>query len=545
MARIAESASILLMKNRMFASEADESSESALQRILRRIRRTREFPAISKYVIEINQKLAANPESSSASDLADVILKDYGLTNKLLKLVNSAFYSRAAGTVSTITRAVIVLGYENVRLASLSLTLFEHFKGKSANTPDLGETLISSFWAGVLARDIANRMGSIDPEEAFICAMMSQLGKLLMITFLPRVYKAICDSMASNNESESRAARRVCGVTYEELGMAMAEQWNFPSQIRTSMQPLTNKQLDNKRKPPYPLEAICSFVKELSGIIAKDQTGTNGPPMRNLLQRYKPILGISNVGLKELIWNSLDKLQQHARVLNIAIDRSNFLTQLSMAYQPSKTTQPPITADLETDLADGAIRLNPDIATGTPNETIVVQHAEKIITAGIEEISQVMTSAQDMNEVASMSLEVLYRALGFQRSLMFIFDVASRSMVVQFGYGRDSRRLIGDIRFRVDSRKDLFNLAISTGKDLIMDDARDPRNRNLIPQWYRARIDAPAFIFLPVKIRDACIGAFYADRSSDGRPITEIEHQHLSNLRDQLVLAIAHQQRTR
>lgn len=545
MVSTAESVSILHIEKHMLASEVDESSESALERILRRIRRTRDFPAISKYIIEINQKLAANPESSSASDLADVILKDYGLTNKLLKLVNSAFYSRTAGKVSTITRAVIVLGYENVRLASLSLTLFEHFKGKSANTPDLGETLISSFWAGVLARDMANGMGSIDPEEAFICAMMSQLGKLLMITFLPRLYKAICDYMARNNESETRAARRVCGVTYEELGMAMAEQWNLPSQIRNSMQPLTNKQLDNKRKPPYPLEALCSFVKELSGIIAKDQTGINGPAMRNLLQRYQPVLGISKIGLKELIWNSLDKLQRHARVLNIAIDRSNFLTRLSMVYQPSKTTLPPKTADLETDMADGAIGLNPDTGTGTPNETIVVHRAEEIITAGIEEISQVMASAQNMNEVASMSLEVLYRAMGFQRSLMFIYDGTTRSMVVQFGYGRDSRRLIGNIRFRVDSGKDLFNLAINTGKDLIMADTRDQRNRNLIPQWYRARIDAPAFIFLPVKIWNACIGAFYADRHCDGRPITEIEHQHLSKLRDQLVLAIAHQQRTR
>lgn len=104
------------------------SGQTVLERMINRIGRTDEFPAISRYLAEINQKLASNPETSNASELANVILKDYALTNKMLKLVNSAFYGLTAGKVTTVTRAVVVLGYENIRLATLSLVLFEHFK---------------------------------------------------------------------------------------------------------------------------------------------------------------------------------------------------------------------------------------------------------------------------------------------------------------------------------------------------------------------------------------------------------------------------------
>ena len=120
----------------------DSRVGTPLEKVLRRILRTKDFPTISKYITEINQKLSEPAIHSSASELANIILKDYALTNKLLKLVNSAFYGFVSGKVTTITRAVVLLGYDNVRLAALSLLLFEHFKSKtnSMRSPDPNES---------------------------------------------------------------------------------------------------------------------------------------------------------------------------------------------------------------------------------------------------------------------------------------------------------------------------------------------------------------------------------------------------------------------
>jgi hypothetical protein len=64
----------------------------------------------------------------------------------------------------------------------------------------------------------------------------------------------------------------------------------------------------------------------------------------------------------------------------------------------------------------------------------------------------------------------------------------------------------------------------------------------LIPAWYRTHIDAPAFVFMPIKVQNICIGAFYADRNQNGQPVSEEEHRYLSMLRNQLILAIKYRQ---
>jgi HD-like signal output (HDOD) protein len=93
--------------------------------LLERISRNSDFPTFSKYITELNRKISSQAKYSSASDLSNTILKDYALTSKLLKSVNSAYYSTTGGKISTVTRAVVLLGYEKVRLATTNLLLFD------------------------------------------------------------------------------------------------------------------------------------------------------------------------------------------------------------------------------------------------------------------------------------------------------------------------------------------------------------------------------------------------------------------------------------
>ena len=82
-------------------------------------------------IMEINKKASVSKVNfASASELANAVLKDYSLTNKLLKLVNSAFYGQFAGKITTVSRAVVVLGFEQVSMAASSLMLFDQLKNK-------------------------------------------------------------------------------------------------------------------------------------------------------------------------------------------------------------------------------------------------------------------------------------------------------------------------------------------------------------------------------------------------------------------------------
>jgi eukaryotic-like serine/threonine-protein kinase len=160
-----------------------------------------------------------------------------------------------------------------------------------------------------------------------------------------------------------------------------------------------------------------------------------------------------------------------------------------------------------------------------------------IILDGVQEISQAMIAGHDIKDIAAMSLEILYRSLGFHRALMFVLDGAGQKMVVQSAHGRLRRQLLHKVQIKIEDAQDFFNYAIQSGKDLIVSDANDPDIGHLVPPWYRSHIDAPAFIFLPVSVQNATIAALYADRSKEGRPITDAEHRYLNMLRNQLALA--------
>ena len=229
-----------------------------LERALRRIRRTREFPAISKYVIEINQKLQDTSVHASASELANVILKDYALTSKLLKLVNSAFYGLAAGKVTTVTRAVVLLGHDNVRMAAISLVLFDHFKSKTA-AKDLKDEIIRSFWCGVLAKEIAKTCHGVDAEEAFICGLLHRLGKLLAIYHMEHDYRKIQYQVLHEGANEAQTVRQILGMSYRALGVAMAKEWNFPERIYSTMAAISKDELADTRRSVDPLRAITAF----------------------------------------------------------------------------------------------------------------------------------------------------------------------------------------------------------------------------------------------------------------------------------------------
>lgn len=520
----------------------DARTDDPLEKALRRIRRTKEFPSISKYLIEINQKLSEHAILSSASELANIILKDYALTNKLLKLVNSAFYGFVAGKVTTVTRAVVLLGYENVRMAAVSLLLFEHFKSKS-EARDLKDATISSFWCGLIAKEIAKMQFMIDPEEAFICALLHQLGKLLTIYHMPHEYREIKYRVTQCSEKEMRAVKQVLGISYKSLGLAIARQWSFPQSIFNTMVPLSTEALEDKSKRIDPLCAVANFVNALCRIISTVHQDRRDDAIKILLERYHNYITISARQLKTLMGSCLDKLFNHADALQFSIEESDFLMRLSGMH--IKTRKGKIKKALD-QAGDGqadsgpAFRLSGDEEINASAATADGDDAVSIIMSGVQEVSSAMMGDHDINDIALMSLEIIYRALQCRRALLFIHEGRSKMMEVRFGYGADIQRLVGKVKFSTDAAtdSDLFSQSLKSGKDLIVDDSQAPELYPLIPPWYTATIDARAFIFMPIAYQKICVGAYYADLAFAGPSVNTLEHKYLSMLRNQLILGI-------
>ncbi len=177
------------------------------------------------------QKLLAvmRDENSSAVDVNKVISSDQALAGKILKLVNSSYYGMS-GEVSTVTRAVVVLGFSGVRNVAMGFGMVSAMK-------KLGGTSMTSFWdhaiaAGAGAQAIAEQMGpQHDPEEAFIAGLMHDIGHVVLASAAPDEWRAAQDA-ASAGGDVILLEKDGLGMSHASVGQRLMEFWQLPEELQ-------------------------------------------------------------------------------------------------------------------------------------------------------------------------------------------------------------------------------------------------------------------------------------------------------------------------
>jgi hypothetical protein len=148
--------------------------------LVQRILQAEDFPAFSRVMSELMASLS-NPEAS-AQRLANLVLRDYAMTVKVIRAANSAHYNRSGRPVQSATHALMLLGARNVRDLASALLLFEHYRGRSSG---LKELMLLSLLTASHAREASLRVGAGDPEAAQLCGMFRNLGEVLVAAHLP------------------------------------------------------------------------------------------------------------------------------------------------------------------------------------------------------------------------------------------------------------------------------------------------------------------------------------------------------------------------
>jgi len=303
--------------------EQDPPLHGTIEFMLRRIQRKGDFPVISRTLQEIN-RLTAEECHANADQLANVILRDYSLTNRLLKLANSAYYGNFAGRVRSVTDAVRILGVDQVRMACNGLACFGHFADK-ADDRDLKETLIRSFVAGLLTRHLASRCGIRDVEEAFICGMLHDLGRTVTMYYFADDYRDIAALIEQGGE-EDAAARSVLGVRYSELGYAIAREWAFPEIILFSMADRDLKILPPDAPHAETLRCLTIFANGLCRAAARGGVPhPDGGELHELLLPIQGIIPLAPAHAAAVLAAGIDRFRQFAPVLDIDTERSSFM----------------------------------------------------------------------------------------------------------------------------------------------------------------------------------------------------------------------------
>jgi serine/threonine protein kinase len=516
-----------------------EDSHVTLDFLLRRMKHKSDFPTFSQYIVEINQKASVRERNfTSASQLSNVIIKDLALTNKLLKLVNSAFYKTSGGQVTTVSRAVVILGFEQVRLAAASLMLFDHLQNKSQKA-ELQESAASSFMSGLIAKDLAERMRVRSTEEAFICAMLHRLGKHLVIFYFPEEYEQIKRLMAKKEIDENAACRAVLGISYDEIGSGVARAWKFPEKIIRSMQSAPRGRVERPTCEEDQLQVLSAFSNELCHIVSTAEGEEGGKAIASLMKRFDESIPVPKERVVDLLESAKEKMEDYSEILNIKPNKSRFLAKVESYSKAEK-------AEAEKEAAKKLEEKGPDTilyeTLQVPDPVSAAKDEEDpdtILLNGIQEITNTLLEDYEINDIVTMILETMYRGFRFHHVLLCLLDKKRTNVAARFGFGENMDKIIEVFHFPVNPKSaDIFNLALTQEKDLGIEDADDPRIRKGLPEWYLKTVSAPAFVLCPIVVNGAPVGLVYADRNVKGRVITGNQIKYMKTLCNQAVLAM-------
>lgn len=514
------------------AQSASTGGQSgAIEFLLRRIQRKPDFPAVSRLIVELNQK-CGRPESDDINELSNIILKDYALTSKLLRLVNSAVYGQYGGSISTVSRAVLILGFDAIRAAALSISIFEHLKnGQQAEA--LKDAACASFLSGVLAKDIARGRRGMDTEETFIAGMLHRLGRHLAIYYFPEEFDEVQRLVASRGITEAAAVREVLGTSYADFGIAVARQWNFPERLLQAMTPPREGKLLAPNSPAAAVAHCAAFANDAAEAVGH----ANGDAdlehrLLKLGERYRASIDMSPRELKEAVGRAVEATRDYAGVLAIDVESAGFFKKVV------KRLTPPAAAPVETEGSGATQATGPSQASGTPTqEEPQTSDRKAFLVNAITELTNALLDNTPVNQVFTMVLESFYRGMGFTRVMLLIRDPKRGALQARFGFGAEVDDIMPKFTFRTGPDDDVFNESVRRGKDFVILDVDQGQYRDKIPAWCRGLTAPRSILLFPLTANRNCIGLIYADKVGDPLLFNVQELKLLNTLIKQALLA--------
>ncbi len=289
-----------------------------------------ELPAMSDHVQELLRLL--NRDESSAEEIAGVILKDASLTTKLLQVVNSAFYSRGV-PISNISRAITALGLTTLKELALSLALFEDFLKAGVEKEEIAKLLSLCFVSASQAKILCKvKRINVPEEEVFICTLLHHLGKIIILVYLPELYRKAQDLIDKGYSDEFSAKTILNDLTFSEVGMEIARFWNFSEKIVLSMGD-TPPQPTNKFDSQLYLLNVAAFCNRLTWIICYGST----LELAELLLHYNPIMDLNRREVFALANKSLDVAEAIPdRIIRFGLTKLKIRAKISQKERASR-----------------------------------------------------------------------------------------------------------------------------------------------------------------------------------------------------------------
>lgn len=455
------------------------------------------MPIFSGTVAEVTQ--VVNSSSSSAADVAAAILKDASLTGRLLKMANSFHYNPTGKTFSTISRAVMVLGFNQVRALALSLVLVDSLS-EGVHKDKLTQEMAQSFHAAVQAENLARKTKCKSPENVFVATLLSRLGNMAFWAFADDKATLLLNLIESGENTEQEAEAKVLGFSLHQLTQGLSKSWSLGDLLEQSLSGTT---------PDDPLVILIGVGQALAMAAKK---GWVSEEAVSAIEQAAKKLKIPFSDVKDIAYDSAKHAKEITRLYGI-----------QAASQ--RIPQPNVTDVSEEESVENSVL--PEIIQQTvAKETDAEQqndYAEPNASLQLtimQEITDVIEEKPNINIVLEMVLEGIYRGVGMDRSLFAIISTEDKTLRCKYALGTDNEKLSKELKIDISHSTNIFNQVIKTKKAVHV--SADPKEiHGTLSRETIQLLGKPPYLIMPTIVRGKVIGVFLADRNESKRRIED------------------------
>ena len=466
------------------------------------------LPSLPQTLLHI-QKVATDGKSC-ADDLAACILRDQALTMRVLKVVNSALYQRSdREQIRTVRRAVIVMGFEAVRKLALGLSVFD-MMSKLSRSPYLGTITRHSLVCAGFAQVLAEAGRRVAPEEAFVTALVHDIGKVVLVECSPaHMDRVLNDVQAGLPVLE--AERRHYGITHDRAGRRLAARWKLPLDLQNAIG--DHHDIDPLRPPRDldPLLAVIVYADAISNFTCAPEAHA-----RELaIGRYAALaLGIPPARTEEIYVKAKDEIAQLAACIGHGI--GDLLDYGQLVNSEGGAVVAPTAISRE------------ELARRTAAQLDLYRRVGEGIAVGT-----------DAGALLAAILDGAVDILGFRRVVLLEVDQATRSLVPLLCAGEDAAVLAEQMTLPLTRGSGALAQAVLDHRAFHVPMAASSAYQGLAGSDLLALARCAGYAVAPVMMGGAVLAVVYGDAGADGADIVAEQAAELTGLATQAALVMS------
>lgn len=442
----------------------------------------KELPVLADTLGQIEKALTSDEYSTFA--LARVILQDPPLTTKVLRVANSAYYNPSGQSISMVSRAVLILGFDAVRAICTSIAIIDALLRGAVRSRLLDE-IARALLAAVIARHLATHRHDPAPEEVFIATLLGRLGHMVFWSLDEPEAEALDKELKGFQGNTEAVEVRRLGFRLADFSEPLADLWGLPIHMSSrGAQPESRTRMQDTARQ----------VAELAG------SGWEAPAMIPVVREVAWFLSTSTPEAQDILRELARETAQVAQALG----------SVEVARRvPGQ---------------DGLLAVG-DVESGLSSLGEEDQIGQLRV---LHEISANLLDGLDVNSVFEMVLEGIHRGVGMDRTALALLDPRTGEVRCKMALGVHRRALLEGFRFALeDPRRHVLIETMAKCRSVLVDpQAMD--NAGMLDHPVYALFEGRPFLAQVVAVRGRAVGMFLADRHATRR---EVDREIWDNFR--------------